>query len=264
MPYQARQAVRKIGYLPERAPLYKDMRVEEYLWFRARLWGVEVSRARDRIERIGAACGIDHLMPRVIRRLSKGMCQRVALAGVLVHDPDLLVLDEPTLGLDPNQVREVLRLLRRLIPRKTLVLCTHQLGEVERLCDRVVILHHGSVVQEVEARASGGGKLWMEVECDCATAQGLLKGIEKVARFHCSPNTGRTGVTNIVIEPTEPEGDLRAELGRLFVRNGIMVCALSGVRQHLEDIFYRLTHSSEFMDEDGGFVDGYVEEEDVL
>ncbi|MDD8045947.1 MAG: ABC transporter ATP-binding protein [Verrucomicrobiota bacterium] len=263
MPYQARQAVRKIGYLPERAALYKDMRVEEYLWFRARLWGVERSRAQDRIEKLGVACGIDLVMDRVIRRLSKGMAQRVALAGVLVHDPDLLILDEPTLGLDPNQVREVLRLLRRLVPRKTLILCTHQLGEVERLCDRVVILNHGSVVQEVETRTGGVCTLWMEVECDEATATRLLDGMEAVVSFRCSPHPTRSSVTNLEIQAGDGTEDIRAELGRLFVRNGIMVTALSGVRQQLEDIFHRLTHSSGLIEEES-FGDGLAEEEDLL
>ncbi|MDD8052430.1 MAG: hypothetical protein QM518_05480, partial [Verrucomicrobiota bacterium] len=153
--------------------------------------------------------------------------------------------------------------LRRLVPRKTLILCTHQLGEVERLCDRVVILNHGSVVQEVETRTGGVCTLWMEVECDEATATRLLDGMEAVVSFRCSPHPTRSSVTNLEIQAGDGTEDIRAELGRLFVRNGIMVTALSGVRQQLEDIFHRLTHSSGLIEEES-FGDGLAEEEDLL
>ena len=239
MPLSRRMAARRIGYLPERAALYRELRVREYLEFRCSLWGLDRHRAADRLERVVRACGLERCVDRVIGRLSKGLYQRAVLAGTLVHDPELLILDEPTIGLDPNQVREVHSMLRRLLPRRTLILSTHLLAEVERVCDRVLVLDHGRVVETVEPRVAGGWKLWVEVECDSTLAERLLRTLVEVRRFDFE--AAPEGFARAVLEPADPTADLRALVGRLFTRNGILVRELSGAQRHLEDVFQRLT-----------------------
>src|SRR5262245_4051145 len=135
----------RIGYLPENAPLYHDMLAQEYLGFMAEMRGLDPARARTRLATVVEECGVAGVLTRPIGQLSKGYRQRVGLAAALLHDPEILVLDEPTTGLDPNQIIEVRRLIRRLGKTKTVILSTHILSEVEATCDRAVILIDGQV-----------------------------------------------------------------------------------------------------------------------
>lgn len=137
---------KRIGYLPENCPLYPDMRVDEYLRFRAALKGVPRARRRDRIAEVKELCGLTDSGGRIIGQLSKGYRQRVGLAEALVHDPELLILDEPTIGLDPNQIRQVRQLIHELGRRHTILLSTHILSEVEATCRRVLIIKQGRIV----------------------------------------------------------------------------------------------------------------------
>jgi len=136
---------RKIGYLAENAPLYLDMVAQEYLEFMADMRGLDAVTRRRRLARVVEECGIGHVLTRPIGQLSKGYRQRVGLAAAILHDPEILILDEPTTGLDPNQIVEVRQLIRRMGKTKTVVLSTHILPEVEATCDRVVILIDGHV-----------------------------------------------------------------------------------------------------------------------
>jgi len=151
---------RRIGYLPESVPLPADLRVREYLAYRARLKGVRgrCERAR-RIDRVVEACGLEEVRRRPIAQLSKGYRQRTGLADVLIHDPAVLILDEPTVGLDPAQVREIRTLIRRLGEGHTVLLSTHILSEVESVCDRVLILRRGRLVFDARMDAVPPGKL---------------------------------------------------------------------------------------------------------
>ncbi|HOW98922.1 MAG TPA: ATP-binding cassette domain-containing protein, partial [Kiritimatiellia bacterium] len=137
---------RRIGYLPENAPLYPEMRVDEYLRFRARLKGVSPAACRRRVQEVKDRCGLKDAGRRIIGQLSRGYRQRVGLADCLVHDPELLILDEPTLGLDPAQVIQVRELIRALARRHTILLSTHILPEVEAVCRRVLIINRGRIV----------------------------------------------------------------------------------------------------------------------
>ncbi|HMO03388.1 MAG TPA: ATP-binding cassette domain-containing protein [Kiritimatiellia bacterium] len=137
---------KRIGYLPENCPLYPDMRVDEYLRFRAALKGVPRPRRRERIAEVKELCGLTDSGGRIIGQLSKGYRQRVGLAETLVHDPELLILDEPTIGLDPNQIRQVRQLIHELGRRHTILLSTHILSEVEATCRRVLIIKQGRIV----------------------------------------------------------------------------------------------------------------------
>lgn len=137
---------RRIGYLPENCPLYPDMRVDEYLAYRAALKGVSYRDQKKRLGEIKSLCGLDDSGRRIIGQLSKGYRQRVGLAEALIHDPELLILDEPTIGLDPNQIRQTRELIRQLAERHTILLSTHILSEVEAVCGRVIIIKSGRIV----------------------------------------------------------------------------------------------------------------------
>lgn len=145
---QSLEARRKIGYLPESPPLYSDMRVEDYLRFVARLRGVSRSNLEEALEHALHVCGLEEVSHRICGQLSKGYRQRVGLAQALIHDPPVLVLDEPTIGLDPRQIHEIRRLIKTLAGQRTVVLSTHILPEVAQICDKVVIINEGHVVLE--------------------------------------------------------------------------------------------------------------------
>jgi len=146
--WESMQVRERVGYLPENVPLYREMRVSEYLFHRARLKGVAACERKRRIGEVLDRCGIAEVAGRVIGQLSKGYRQRVGLADALVNDPPILILDEPTVGLDPNQVRLVREMIRDLGQRRTVLLSTHILSEVEMICPRVIIISGGRIVAE--------------------------------------------------------------------------------------------------------------------
>jgi ABC-2 type transport system ATP-binding protein len=154
---QSLEARRKIGYLPENPPLYSDMRVDDYLRFVARLRGVTRSQLDDALDHVIAGCGLDQVAHRICGQLSKGYRQRVGLAQALIHDPPVLVLDEPTIGLDPRQIHEIRGLIKTLSGERTVVLSTHILPEVSQICDKVVIINEGRVVLEEKISALPAG-----------------------------------------------------------------------------------------------------------
>jgi len=145
---QSNEVRRRIGYLPENPPLYNDMSVAPYLRFVARLKGLGRREVGEALERVLATCGLDSVRDRLLGHLSKGYRQRVGLAQALIHDPPVLVLDEPTIGLDPRQIRDIRALVRTLGGKRTIVLSTHILSEVMEVCDKVVIINDGRVVLE--------------------------------------------------------------------------------------------------------------------
>ncbi len=139
-------ARRRIGYLPENVPLYTDMRVVEYLKYRAGIKGLASAKVRERIEEVSELCGLLEVSRKIIGTLSKGYRQRLGLADALLHQPELLILDEPTIGLDPNQIRQVRELIRNLGQQHTILLSTHILSEVEMTCSRVLIINRGRIM----------------------------------------------------------------------------------------------------------------------
>jgi ABC-2 type transport system ATP-binding protein len=145
---QSNEVRRRIGYLPENPPLYNDMAVAPYLRFVARLKGLGRREVGEALERVLATCGLDSVRDRLLGHLSKGYRQRVGLAQALIHDPPVLVLDEPTIGLDPRQIRDIRALIRTLGGQRTVVLSTHILSEVTEVCDKVVIINDGRVALE--------------------------------------------------------------------------------------------------------------------
>jgi len=147
---QSNEVRRRIGYLPENPPLYNDMSVAPYLRFVARLKGLGRREVGEALERVLATCGLDSVRDRLLGHLSKGYRQRVGLAQALIHDPPVLVLDEPTIGLDPRQIVDIRALVRELAAERTVILSTHILQEVAQICQKVVIINHGRIVVEEE------------------------------------------------------------------------------------------------------------------
>ncbi len=238
------EARRRIGYLPENVPLYPEMRVSEYLRYRADLKGVKPRFIRSRVADAVEQCGLQDMFVRIIGNLSKGYRQRVGLADTLVHEPDILILDEPTIGLDPTQIRQVRELIRTLSKRHTILLSTHILSEVEAICQRVLIIARG------EIQASG-------------TVDSLVGGMRAAGQSVVEwkgPDEARTrkeletlpGVREVVVRPlddgwiggsvrVEAGGDVREDIFRMATTNGWSVRQLSQRRITLEDVFVEVT-----------------------
>ena len=183
---------RRIGYMPENVPLYPEMRINEYLKFRAKLKGLRGQEITNRVAKVIDACDLGYQRTRIIEQLSKGNRQRVGLADALVSNPELLILDEPTIGLDPNQVRKVRELIKEIGRDRTVVLSTHILSEVEMICDKVIIMYNGKIAaQDSMENICGGTK--KKYLCEAKTSsKKLANAIEKIQL-----------ATNIVAVPLE-------------------------------------------------------------
>jgi ABC-2 type transport system ATP-binding protein len=232
---------RALGYLPESVPVYPEMRVNEYLDFRARLKRVGRGERPRRVADVIGKCGLGDVSRRLIGTLSKGYRQRVGLADALVANPPLLILDEPTVGLDPNQIREVRALIRELGREHTILLSTHILPEVEMVCGRVIIIHQGQVVAQdtpsrLREQLEGQGRVIVDVRGggtreEVAAALGRLAGVQKV-----SAGDGTRCVLDV-----EPGRDVREDVFRAVVAAGWTLVELRTEAMTLEDIFARLT-----------------------
>jgi len=243
---------RNIGYLPEGVPLYPEMRVREYLAYRARIKEVPERERRMRVEYVMDRCGVADAERKLIGSLSKGYRQRVGLADALVSDPPVLILDEPTIGLDPNQVRLVRDLIRDLGQKHTVLLSTHILPEVEMVCGRVIIIQSGKLVFQdtlanIARQPSGGGKVVVEARAGPAAAEkaaAVLKEIPGVLHVHRPASPAEGGAPWSVFEiDVMPGADVREEVGRRMVANGWALRELRKEQPSLEDIFVRLTTS---------------------
>ena len=170
------EARRLIGYLPENPPLYLDMRVEAYLNFVAKLRGVARAQVASATDHVIQTCGLTEMAHRICGQLSKGYRQRVGLAQALIHDPSVLVLDEPTIGLDPRQIHEIRELIRGLAAKRTIVLSTHILPEVAQICDRVVIINDGTIALDEQLSELPAGTSLEDVFLTAITKEGHLPG----------------------------------------------------------------------------------------
>lgn len=234
---------RRIGYLPEHTPLYTDMVVRDYLAFMARMRGVEARDVASRIGDMSARCGLERVLHKQIDALSKGYRQRVGLAQAMIHNPPILILDEPTTGLDPNQIVEIRELIRSIGREKTVILSTHILPEVEASCDRVLIIHRGNLVAdgtpgELQAGFEGSQTVHIRVDADDAAVREAVAGLEGVEMTHHEQDLD--GWTHAVVS-TRNSADLRPELFRLAVREGWTLAGLHRDEANLEDVFRQLT-----------------------
>ncbi|MDB4987087.1 MAG: transporter, ATP-binding protein [Myxococcaceae bacterium] len=238
---------RRIGYMPEAVPLYLEMRVAEYLRFRAELKGVPRRAIAKNVDRALELASVVDVKTRIIGQLSKGYRQRVGLADALVADPPLLILDEPTAGLDPNQIRQVRDLIRELAREKTVLLSTHILPEVEALCGRVIILDRGRLVSsgkpsELRGAGGSGSSITLEARANADKLGALLAGLSEVRGTpHIIP-LGNDGVVRARVEVDVSELDRAAErIFRTAADAGIDLRELRRADASLEDVFARLT-----------------------
>jgi ABC-2 type transport system ATP-binding protein len=238
------QAREHLGYMPENVPLYPEMRVTEYLNFRAALKGLRGRHLRDRVGDVKELCSLKEVENKMIGALSKGYRQRVGLAEALVHDPDLLILDEPTIGLDPNQIRQVRELIKNLGKHHTILLSTHILPEVEMTCSRVIIINKGKIEasdtpQNLLKQLRGAGGIRLEAKVDAAIGQGQLAKIEGVKEVTAEKDGDWTSFSLRV----DANSDLREEVFRLAVDRRWNVRELSRRRATLEDVFVEITQA---------------------
>jgi len=241
---QALAARAQVGYMPENTPLYPEMRVEEYLSFVAGVKGLDGSRARGEVQRVLKEVGVADRRGQLIGQLSKGYRQRVGLAQALLGDPPVLILDEPTIGLDPGQIVEVRGLIKGFADQKTVVLSSHILPEVAHTCSRVVIINQGRLVAEgppelLRTGQAGGGQLRMVVEGPSAQVAELLGKVEGVASCRMDGETGQA-VCGYTLE-TAGGPETASRLARAVVEGGHGLMELSPVTASLEEVFMRLT-----------------------
>lgn len=240
---QADEVRRRIGYMPENNPLHRDMRVREYLKFRGSLKGLSRARYRERMDVVMQRCDLGEVRNKIIGTLSKGYQQRVGLADALLHEPELIILDEPTIGLDPNQIRAVRQLIKDLGQNHTLLISTHQLPEVEMTCSRVLILSQGRILaddtpENLQLMMTEGGQVIAEIAAPSAELKACWEQMPDVQHYDLQPADGdfvrcaliaRTGV------------DLRSQIFSAACQHGWQLRELRKSRVSLEDIFVRVT-----------------------
>ncbi len=235
---------RRIGYLPESCPLYPEMRVDEYLRFRAELKGVRASARKAKINEVKEQCGLTEVGKRIIGQLSKGYRQRVGLADSLVHDPDLLILDEPTVGLDPYQIRQVRELIKSLSEKHTILLCTHILPEVEAICERILIINEGRIVaadteENLHKRLHACTVIEMEILADLNAATATIGGMGGVEIRTARDLDGGW----VWLELEADSSEMREELFNLAVTEGWALRELTEQEHSLEDTFVQITQN---------------------
>ncbi|HEX2032858.1 MAG TPA: ATP-binding cassette domain-containing protein [Chloroflexota bacterium] len=235
----------RIGYLPENVPLYTDMTVRAYLDFVAR--AKQVSQRQESVQWAMEAARVDHVAGAIIGRLSKGYRQRVGLAQALLGDPEVLILDEPTVGLDPNQIIETRQLIKELGGERTIILSTHILPEVSMVCNRVVIINRGTVVavdtpEALTRRLTGADRIALAVRGPSREVQQRLRQVPGVLAVTAAPGTN--GVLRLEVD-VQPGRDVREELASTVVQGGWGLQELRGQSLSLEEIFLQLTTSEE-------------------
>src|SRR5204863_9306934 len=234
---------RRIGYLPENPPLYLEMTVTGYLRFVAKIKGVPKERLDSEVTRVMERVSVSDVKERIIGKLSKGYKQRVGLAQAFINDPPFLILDEPTIGLDPKQIHEVRELIKDLAGNHTVVLSTHILPEVEQTCNRVVIIDRGRIVasdtpQNLRFQLQGAERVFMEIQGPAPEITSKLKAMPGGIDVHTiGSNDGRH---RFQIE-ADPKKDIRSDLAPHVVQNGWGLYELQSVTMSLEDIFLKLT-----------------------
>jgi len=241
--HESDEVRRRIGYMPENNPLYPEMRVREYLKFRARLKGLGWRRSRERVSTVMEQCGLTDVGRRIIGQLSKGYKQRVGLADALVHEPELIILDEPTIGLDPQQIRLVRQLIKSLCGKHTVLISTHILPEVEMMCGRVLIMFGGRVLasdtpENLQLRMAGGSQVIAEIAAPAAALQTLWNDHSDVEEFEVT--AGDAGFQRCVLTPRTGV-DIRSAIFDLVRRHGWEMRELTRNRYTLEDIYLQVT-----------------------
>jgi ABC-2 type transport system ATP-binding protein len=235
-----------IGYMPESIPLYTDMKVRDYLTFFARLRGLDADRTRQRINDVVEKCHLEEYIDVIVGKLSKGFRQRVGIAQAIIHDPEVLILDEPTVGIDPIQVAQTRNLIKELGKEHTVLVSTHILPEVSVICERVIIIHRGKIVKDsaienLSAVLRGARRVRVEVRGPADKIADALRRVPGVKRV------AREGNYFIIESPAEV--DPRAKITETVVKNGWNLLSAESVEMTLEEIFLQLTTKEEATEE---------------
>jgi len=245
--HQSDEVRRRLGYMPENNPLYPEMRVREYLKFRARLKGLGWRHLRKRVDTVMEQCGLTDVGRRIIGHLSKGYRQRVGVADALVHEPELIILDEPTIGLDPHQIRAVRQLIKSLAGKHTVLISTHILPEAEMMCHRVVIMYEGRILaadkpENLQRLMAGNGQIIAEIAAPLDELRDVFSqvaGVESVDISACDGEFQRCAIT------PHKGIDLRHAIFALALERGWVLRELTRSRHSLEDIYVRITKPEE-------------------
>ena len=240
---ESREVRRRIGFMPENNPLHHDMRVRDYLKFRARLKGISRVKSRDRVDVVMQQCGLTEVNRRIIGQLSKGYRQRVGLADALVHEPELIVLDEPTIGLDPSQIRSVRTLIKELGRHHTILISTHILSEAEKICNRVLILCEGRIVaadtpENLQKLMNIGGQIIAEIAAPMDELRAEWEDWAEIKHFDLSASDGdyiRCALTPVAT------CDLRPKIAELMRARSWNFRELTRTPHSLEDIYFQVT-----------------------
>ena len=245
---QPMEVKKRIGYLPETPPLYPDMTVTEYLTFVGALKGIPKAELASRVSEVEKRCAVSDMRSKLISKLSKGYRQRVGLAQAIIHNPDVLILDEPTSGFDPKQIIETRDLIKSLAGEHTIILSTHILPEVEAMCERVIIISKGKIVAQdtmetLAARMRGAGVVEIEIEPRGGTVDAgevsrklaSVVGVAKVSHQHTKDNRARFAVE------TGDGRHIRGDLARAVVEAGWNLNELQSATLSLEEIFLEVT-----------------------
>jgi ABC-2 type transport system ATP-binding protein len=244
---ESREVRRRIGFMPENNPLHLEMRVREYLKFRARLKGLGWRQSRERVGVVMEQCGLTDVSRKIIGQLSKGYKQRVGLADALVHEPELIILDEPTIGLDPHQIRSVRQLIKNLGQSHTVLISTHILPEAEMTCNRMLIMYQGKVLaadtpENLQRLMSSNSQIIAEIAAPEAELQACWAEIPEVEQFDISASEGEYFRCAL----TSRDGlDLRPHVFALARERGWYIRELTRNRHSLEDIYVQVTRRDE-------------------
>ncbi len=237
------EARRRIGYLPESVPLYRDMRIREYLRFRGQLKGLSGNALRIRMDEVIDLCGLRGVRRKMIKTLSKGFRQRVGLADALIHDPPLLILDEPTNGLDPNQIRAIRHLIKQLGQSHTILLSTHILSEVEMICDKIVIIDGGKILASdtpanLISTMRTAGRISLELKADPERAREKITNLDHVRKVTHERSRKQWEEFSVLVESGT---DTRERLAALAREENWPLRSLYRHTATLEDVFVELT-----------------------
>jgi len=245
--HESDEVRRRIGYMPENNPLYTEMRVREYLRFRARLKGLGWRRSRERVATVMEQCGLTDVSRRIIGQLSKGYRQRVGLADALVHEPELIILDEPTIGLDPHQIRSVRQMIKNLGGKHTVLISTHILPEAEMMCSRMLIMYGGKILasdtpENLQRIMAGNSRITAEIAAPALSLKSCLAQMPEIEHFEIAAGEG-----NFFKCTLAPKGgaDLRTAVFTLARDRGWTMRELTRNRHTLEDIYVQITQPHE-------------------
>ncbi|MFH1230227.1 MAG: ATP-binding cassette domain-containing protein [Planctomycetota bacterium] len=242
------EARKRIGYMPESVPFYSEMRVKEYLTFRAKLKGVPRKERTSRISEVLERCRVKEVENKIIGYLSKGYRQRVGLAEAIIHNPPILILDEPTIGLDPHQIKQTRELIKELGNNHTIIISTHILPEVEMVCNRVIVIHQGKIAaMDTLSNLIKSQKIKLDIRGAISEIINVLKQIEGVKNISYAPafadaSAGREDNSwNIMTIELTGEKDIREDIYHKILENKWVIREFKTERMSLEDMFIRIT-----------------------